>query len=193
MSGDKKLAEEIIAKIPKGLYADVRIVEKDAEGIATKDGVVEALESSNSKGYGIRILKDGAWGFAGSNDFSKAAIDKTVKRAIEIAASSASYNGEEDKTGLDQLKPVRATYKTPIKEDPFKVSLNEKMELLLEADKKQRVNSKIAISQTSYSAHRELKTFASTIGSLIEQEIIYTGAGIEASAAEGQDFQNRRV
>lgn len=187
---DKKLAEEIISKIPSGVYVDVRIVEKDAEGIATKDGVVEALESSNSRGYGIRFLKDGAWGFAGSNDFSKKAIDKTIKRAVEIAESSASYNGD-DKTELDQLKPVRASYKTPIKEDPFKVSLNEKMELLLEADKKQKVSSKIAISQTSYSAHKELKTFASTIGSLIEQEIVYTGAGIEASAVEGQDFQNR--
>lgn len=186
----RKIAEDIVSKIPKGVYADVRIVEKDAEGIATKDGVVEALESSNSKGYGIRVLKDGAWGFAGSNDFSKSAIDKTIKRAVEIAESSASYNGD-DKTELDELKPVRANYKTPVKEDPFEVSLNEKMEILLEADKKQRVSPKIAISQTSYSAHKEKKVFASTIGSLIEQEIIYTGAGIEASAVEGQDFQNR--
>src|SRR3990167_9522731 len=111
MSEDKKLAEEIISKIPRGLYADVRIVEKDAEGIATKDGVVEALESLNSCGYGIRVLKDGAWGFAGANDFSKRAVDRTGKKAIQIAESSASYNDEN--TELDDLKPIKVNYKTP--------------------------------------------------------------------------------
>lgn len=185
----KKQVQEILAKIPRVPYADVRIVEKESQNIATKDGVVEALESSTSLGYGIRVLKDGAWGFAGSNDFSKKGIERTVKRAVEIAESSARHKLED--VILATQKPVKASYKTPIKEDPFKVSLEEKLELLLVADQAQRVDPRIVISQTSFSAHRERKTFASTNGSLIEQEITWTGAGVEASAASESDFQNR--
>lgn len=182
-------AKQILALVPFGMYADVRVIDKGTEGIATKDGVVEAAESSNSRGYGIRILKSGAWGFAGSNDFSKDGYERTVKRAIEIAESSAPYTTV--KTVLAPAKKVVGSYKTEIKEDPFSVSLEDKLELLLEADSKQRVSPKIVISQTSYSAHKEKKVFASTEGSLIDQEIIWCGAGIEASASENNDFQNR--
>ncbi|MBI2405837.1 TldD/PmbA family protein [Candidatus Microgenomates bacterium] len=185
----KREAKNIVSLIPKVDYADVRIIEKESQNIATKDGVVEALESSTSLGYGIRVLKDGAWGFAGSNDFTKRGIERTIKRAVEIAESSARHKLED--VELARQTPIKATYRTPIKEDPFKVPLEEKLELLLAADNAQRVDPRIVISQTSFSAHREHKTFASTNGSLIEQEIVWTGAGLEASATGEGDFQNR--
>lgn len=193
----KKVAKEILGKIPKVSYADVRIIEKESQNIATKDGVVEALESSTSLGYGVRVLKDGAWGFAASHDFTRRGIDKTVKRSVEIAESSAKHNPSVDGEDvvLSEQKPIKANYITPIKEDPFKVTLEEKLELLLRADREQRVEARIVISQTHFQAVREIKTFVSTQGSEIRQEIVWTGGGIEASAADnppaGGDFQNR--
>lgn len=185
----KQRAKDILNKVPKSVYADVRIVEKESQDIATKDGVVEALASGISIGYGVRILKNGAWGFAGSNDFSKRGIDKTVRRAVEISESSARHKDED--VVLAKQKPIKARYKTRVQEDPFKVPLEEKLEMLLAADLAQRVSPKIVISQTSFSANREKKVFASTEGALIEQEITWCGAGIEASAADSNDFQNR--
>lgn len=185
----KRQAKKVLSFVPSGVYADVRVIEREAEGIATKDGVVEAAESSSSHGYGVRILKDGVWGFAGSNDFSNDGYERTVKRALEIAESSVPY--ATVKTVLAPAKKVIASYKTEVGKDPFSISLEDKLELLLEADKKQRVSPKIVISQTSYHAHKEKKVFASTEGSLIDQEIIWCGAGIEASASMGNDFQNR--
>lgn len=185
----KSQAKDILSKIPKVDYADVRVVEKESQSIATKDGVVEALESSVSMGFGVRVLKNGAWGFAASNDLTRRGIDKTVKRAVEIAQASARHSDAD--VILAEQKPIKATYKTPIKEDPFAVSIEEKLELLLAADHAQRVDPQIAISQTSFSANREKKVFVSSGGSVIDQEIIWTGAGIEASAAGNGDFQNR--
>src|SRR3989344_3083762 len=184
-----KTAQKILAKIPKVTYADVRIVEKESEDIATKDGVVEALASSTSIGYGIRVLKNGAWGFAASNIITTKEIDRTIKKAVAIAESSAQYKAEN--VLLDHLKAIQAKYKTNVTEDPFTVPLTEKIALLLAADKAQRVNSKIVISQAFFQANKERKYFASTIGSLIDQEIIWTGAGLETSAANSNDFQNR--
>jgi len=185
-----KTAKNILSKIPSSLaYADVRIVEQESEDIATKDGVVEALESSSSTGYNVRVLKDGVWGFAANYDMSNDGIDATVAKAVAI--SEASAKNKTETVTLDDQKSIKDTYKTPIKEDPFTVPMEEKIQLLLEADKAQRVSDKIAVSQASYQANKEHKYFVSTLGSEIDQEIIWTGAGIETTAVEGSDLQNR--
>lgn len=182
-------ALEILEKIPSAQYADVRIFDQTSEDIATKDGVVEALQTSTSIGYNVRILLDGVWGFAASCDFSQIGIENTVLKAYAIAKASKRFNST--KVVLDQQKPIIAKYKTNIKEDPFSVSINEKIGMLIEADKAQKINNKIAVSQAFYQANRERKYFVSSIGHKIEQEIIWTGAGIESTAIDGSELQNR--
>jgi TldD protein len=184
------IAEKIISLIPSNVtYADCRVVDLQDEDISTKDGIVEALSSSNSHGFNIRILKDGVWGFAASSDFSKNGIDDAIKKAIEIANASKPHKYKD--VMLDDSKPISGEYRSDIKEDPFEVSVEEKIKILLEADKAQRVHSKIAVSQSHYHATKEKKYFVATNGSKVSQEIIWTGAGIEASAIDGSEFQNR--
>ena len=183
-------AEGILSKIPSQVdYADVRIVEQESEDISTKDGVVEALQSSSSGGYNVRILKNGVWGFAASQDMTEKGIDETIQKALAITEASLKHKTTD--VQLDDSQPVKGTYKTPIKEDPFNVPIEEKLKLLVDADKALRVDDKIVVSQASYQANRERKFFVSTNGSQIDQEIIWTGAGIEASAVDGTEFQNR--
>lgn len=197
----RQIALKILGKVPKVDYADVRIVQRENESIATKDGVVEALESSESLGFGVRILLKGAWGFAAADNFSKEGIEHTVKKAVEIAQASARVPRLRSgivnprlRSGivkLDKQKPIVATYKTPVEIDPFSVSLEEKIKLLLKADKSQRIHKNIKISQSFMRAFREIKSFASTEGSQIDQEIVWCGAGIEATAINRFDLQNR--
>lgn len=190
MRGMIKTAELIMGLIPSSVsYADCRIVELQEEDISTKDGVVEALSSSTSLGYNIRVLKDGVWGFAASSDFSKKGIESTIKLSMTIA--DASLCCKQKNVELDHLKPITDTYKSEYETDPFLVSLEEKIEVLLKADTAQRVHRNIVISQTHYHATKEKKYFVSSLGSKITQEIVWTGAGIEASAANRLDFQNR--
>jgi len=93
------------------------------------------------------------------------------------------------------LAPVQVIkngrYKTPYKIDPFKISYGEKINLLLEADKLMRKQKPVKVSQAFFRCFREEKTFASSEGSWIEQEILATGAGIEATAIGNNDVQNR--
>lgn len=170
-------------------YADIRIVRRQWENIATKDGVVEALESTESFGFGVRVLRNGSWGFAASNKLSKEEIERIVKQALIIAEASSFTPGR--KVVLASIQPIKAKYKTPVKIHPFKVSLDDKIGLLLAADKAQHVSPLIKISQAFYRGFWEEKTFASTEGSYIEQEIIECGAGIEATAIDKHDVQNR--
>src|SRR5512135_1816432 len=76
-------------------YADVRIVNNRSESISVKDGIVEELNSSEIEGVGVRVLVNGAWGFASSREIAKDEIDLITQQAIDIARASALVSGEK--------------------------------------------------------------------------------------------------
>src|SRR3990172_51492 len=101
-------------------YGDIKVGQYWHEHVATKDGIVEAMESNESMGYGIRVVKNGRWGFAASNELSKEAIHRTVKKAVELAMAASKVEGDD--VVLTKEKVVKDSYTTPYKEDPFSVS-----------------------------------------------------------------------
>src|SRR5436309_15969079 len=66
-------------------YADVRAVESREREVATKNGKVGHVSSSESAGVGIRVLVDGCWGFAATDDLSPAGIEAAASLALDIA------------------------------------------------------------------------------------------------------------
>ncbi len=63
-------------------YADMRLQDTVSEEISVKNGNVEALSKSLSKGIGIRVIVDGAWGFASTNDLSPKALTSCVNSGV---------------------------------------------------------------------------------------------------------------
>src|ERR671920_428684 len=71
-------------------YADVRVVHRRDESIAVKSGRVEGVASGESEGFGVRVLVDGAWGFASSSHLSSNEADRVAADAIRIGKASAT-------------------------------------------------------------------------------------------------------
>ena len=113
-------------------YADIRVVENCTESIHVKNGVVESLNFSDSIGFGIRVLVNGAWGFSSSRELTAEEIDRVSKQALEIALASALVSGEK----VDLGPPVssQGTYATPVTIDPFTISVEDRLGVLLAAD-----------------------------------------------------------
>src|SRR5215204_2807575 len=170
-------------------YADVRTVRRLEESISIKTGRVEGVASGESEGFGVRVLVDGAWGFASSHVLTTAEADKVAGEAVRIARASAT--ALRDQTHLDDRPPARGHYETPLEEDPFEVPLETKIGDLLAADEAAAGVRGIAFTESTYAAQREWKTFAATDGSLTEQVITHVGAGIEANAVDGDEHQRR--
>lgn len=76
-------------------FADVRIVDERSRGLATKNGKVSHASDAESLGIGIRVIADGAWGFAASDDLGRAAVEATAARAFAIAQASARVKQED--------------------------------------------------------------------------------------------------
>src|SRR5262249_2758843 len=69
-------------------YADVRIGRTEQEFLRARDRRLEALTSNVTVGFGVRVLVDGSWGFAGSELVEEAQIRRVVGLAVEIAKAA---------------------------------------------------------------------------------------------------------
>jgi TldD protein len=170
-------------------YADVRVVRRSDESISVKSGRVEAVALSESEGFGVRVVVDGAWGFAASNRLTGDEADRVAADAVRIARASATALRE--RIELDERPPAKGSYRTPVEVDPFAVPVEEKVGDLLAADEAMNRVKGIAFTESLYHGQREQRTFAATDGSATDQEIIHVGAGIEANATEGDELQRR--
>jgi TldD protein len=170
-------------------YADVRVVRRRDESIAIKTGRVEGVASGENEGFGVRVLVDGAWGFASSHVLTTTEADRVAAEAVRIARASAT--ALRLPTRLDDRPPAHGRYETPLQDDPFQVPLEAKIADLLAADQAAAGVKGIAFTESSYAAQREWKTFSATDGSLTEQVITHIGAGIEAHAIDGDEHQRR--
>jgi len=170
-------------------YADARVVRRREESIAIKTGRVEGVASGESEGFGVRVLVDGAWGFASSHILTHAEADRVAADAVRIARASATAMREP--VALDDRPPAHGTYETPVEEDPFEVPLERKIADLLAADEAAARVKGITFTESMYAAQREWKTFAASDGSFTEQTITHVGSAVEANAIDGDEHQRR--
>ena len=170
-------------------HADVRVVERRAESITVRNQNVEGLTADESLGFGVRVVVDGYWGFAGSYRMTPEETDRVAAKAVAIARASARAGGPRADIGPPEVHVD--TYRTPFLTDPFAVSLDDKIALLLRVNEAMMKVNSIVMAESNVYYQREKKTFGSSEGSLIEQDLVETGCGIEATAVDEGEVQQR--
>ena len=137
----------------------------------------------------MRALLDGSWGFASAADLATRRAEEVASLACSIARASARVRSQP--VQLAPAPVVRDVYRTPVQQDPFAVSLDDWIALLLEAAAGMQGEPAVQVAEASAEARHEHKLFGNTEGSLIEQTIIETGAGLEATAVQDGEVQTR--
>src|SRR4030042_106279 len=170
-------------------YADARVVARKSESITVRNQNVEGLTADESLGFGVRVIVDGYWGFASSQRMTAEETDRVAAQAVRIARASARAGGPRASIGPPEVHQDR--YRTPIGKDPFAVSLDDKIALLLRANEAMTRVKGIVMAESNVYCQREEKSFASSEGSLIEQELVETGCGLEATAGGDSEGQRR--
>ncbi|HIK11122.1 MAG TPA: TldD/PmbA family protein [Oscillatoriaceae cyanobacterium M33_DOE_052] len=172
-------------------YGDIRLCSYRNQNFTARDRSLSHLADNVGSGFGVRVLLNGAWGFAASHRQTPQEITRIVALAVDIAKASH----------LTQLNPVRLApvpiqrdrYITPIEIDPFLVPISEKTQLLLGINEKLLAYREKGIKKAHSFLRfaREDKTFASTEGTLIEQTIYRTYSGFGCTAVANGDAQSR--
>ncbi|MDY6855820.1 MAG: TldD/PmbA family protein [Thermodesulfobacteriota bacterium] len=180
------------AQLKGASYADVRVVPfENREEILVKNGRVENLNYFETRGFGVRVIYDGAWGFASSYRLDEKEIRKQVEKAIDIAKASAITRKWPVQLSKEEVVE-KGYYKTPVLRDPFEVPIDEKVSLLLKADSLMvEMSKKIKFTKGALRFVKTEKVFANTEGAYIIQEITQSGGGIIAKAVDGKEVQAR--
>src|SRR3954447_23288159 len=169
-------------------YADARWVGRTRESASVVDGAIEAIAVSDEEGVGVRVRVGGAWGCAATQDASPAGLQGALQRALALAEAQPRRPGAAPLAPLD---PARGSWEGPCAVDPFGVSLEEKLDLLLAADEAMAGDARIARRRATTVAERTVKAFASTDGAACEQAYTECGGGIVAVAVQGGELQVR--
>lgn len=171
-------------------YADIRISEILNEILTVKNGEPEAVNLLQTKGFGVRVIADGAWGFAGSIDINNEEIIKTVEKAVSIAKASAMLKKKE--AALIREEAREDQYSSSFQKDPFEIPVEEKLDLLVQAGRILKEQSPlIKAAYAYYRGFRENKLFMSTEGAKISQQTTWCGGGLSAIAVKNGEMQTR--
>jgi TldD protein len=190
---NKELADMAIALIHQAgcEYGDIRLCNYHHQSLGASDRSLNRLSDNVSSGFGVRILLDGAWGFAASHRKTPEEITRIVNLAVETAKGSRLT--QQEPVRLVPVEAYRDKYVTPIKIDPFDVPIKDKAELLLNINEQLLAYENKGLKKASSFLRftQEDKIFASTVGSLIEQTIYRSYAGMGCTAIANGDAQER--
>jgi TldD protein len=189
----KELATLAIALIRQAgcEYGDIRICTYRHQNLTARDRSLNNLSDNVSSGFGVRVLLNGAWGFAASNRKTPEEIGRIVTLALEIA--KGSHLTQQEPVRLVPVEAYRDSYLTPIETDPLEIPIAEKAELLLGINERLLAYGDRGIKKAYSFLHftKEEKTFASTEGSLIEQTFYRSYPGFGCTAIANGDAQER--
>ena len=150
-------------------YSDVRIGRYLRQFVITREDKVQNVVNTESSGVGIRVIANGAWGFAATNDMTTQGVAKAALQAVAIAKANA-----KSQTSPVQLAPTRGVgevaWKTPIRKNAMAVPIKDKVDLLLGVNAA-ATNAGANFVNSMLFLVNEQKYFASTDGSYIDQDV----------------------
>src|SRR5881275_2756697 len=155
------------AKLRGATYGDVRVMHLRQRDLTTKNGQVGTLAHSESLGLGIRVLANGAWGFASTDNLTREGVAACAAQAVSIAKASALAKRGDVKMVPED--PYIDSWQAPMRKDPFEIPLESQLDLLLKADAAMRKVKGVTLTETDMQFRKIDNWYASTIGSRIHQ------------------------
>jgi TldD protein len=170
--------EAVSAALAAGAsYADARVVLRRNQTVATRNRRVDRLDDTETEGLGVRVLVGGAWGFACDRRLTTDGAQAAAAKASAFAKAAPGSHSRE----LAPVEPAQGEFRTAVEQDPFAISLADKVEHCLRAEGALEHND-VKVTAAFVRAQREHKVFVSSEGAAIEQELYECGGGIDAMA-----------
>jgi len=162
-------------------YAEVRAQTLYKTMLTMKEGRVEAAKQGIESGVALRVLVNGAWGFASVGSFKPEILASAVSDACKMAKTASSRLKNPIK--LAEIKTVEDRVQVKPKKDPSKISMEDKIKTALAINKTTLTRDKRVKSCTiDYLDLSGTNYFASSEGTSIEQDKLYVWSRITASA-----------
>jgi len=179
-----------LAKIEGCQFADARYLATRIQKIDSRDMALSSWGESDDRGFGVRVLYGGAWGFASSPIYNAEEVDKVVNLAIRVARASALALRDNGVNWAHE-PAFNMSFKSNCIRDPFRVSLDEKADLLISSNEVMLKNDKVVRAQSYLLFKQVQRWYVNTDGSELHSDITSSESVISSIAVGNDDFQDR--
>jgi len=179
------------AKKLKATYADIRIIRYKNQNTGlrlqqergtNKTLAVPNVFEDSSFGFGVRVIVNGAWGFASSPLVTAEEIARITGEAVIVAKANSTIQPKP--VILAPTKTYRDHWATPHQKNPFDVPIPEKLALLRDIAEVIKKQPKVSFSTANLSCRSEDKYLATSEGSSIQQLVLQIYANISGTAVD---------
>ena len=188
------LLEEALAAadVPGASFADARLIEAEEARLYTdRNGDLDERTEHNA-GIGVRVLVDGAWGFASLPLDGPGAAGATDPRmAAERAVRAARAGAGLTPVALPPRAPSSGTWAVSVDIDPFAVPAAERHRLLEDLVAAAKAPKEVRAVSAGLNAKRQHRHYADSEGTRQHQHLVESGAMLMAVAADESGAQRR--
>jgi TldD protein len=177
------LADLALAKATElgASFADLHLMQTNRESLYVREEMVQGVDAGSSLGCSVRVLVQGAWGFAASEEISEKRVLQLVESAIAIAKGQAGWRKQPIE--IETLPAHTGRWDMPVKVDPFTIPLEEKVGRLLDINRA-ALGKGASYCNSQVSAVRERKWLANTFGTRIEQSRVRLHPGFSITLVD---------
>jgi TldD protein len=180
------------AKSAGASHVDVRIERTRSGLLALRDTDLQTQADETQFGIGVRVIVNGAWGFASSPDVSIATAQKLAGVAVSMAKTSKPLSTEE--VALTP-EPVYANkqWVSAYEIDPFEITDHEKISRLTDLSATLLKASNVNHSSARSMFVKEQKHYADSYGTSTTQQRVRVQTQIEAISVGSFGFESMRT
>ena len=168
-------------------YVEVRAQKLFKTMLTVKEGTVEAAKQGIENGAALRVLVNGAWGFASVGTLNVEALSEAVSDACKMAKAASSRL----KTPISLAEAEAVEDKVVVKphKDPSKILVEDKIKLTTDiSDIVLGYDNRVKSCTIDYLDLTGTNFFINSEGTYIEQDKLYVWSRILATAKEADIF-----
>ncbi|HEY0929422.1 MAG TPA: TldD/PmbA family protein [Gemmatimonas sp.] len=169
------------AKRAGASWADVRISRNRNNSVQTREKQVTDVVDTDTMGCGVRVLVDGCWGFAATQELTKPGVGGAAQEAVAIAKANRVARDRRVELAPTPSHP-NATWRSSYVTDPFTIAVEEKADLLLRANAAALTVANVRFVNSGLSFVKEERNYANTEGSVITQDYVRSWVTMSCTA-----------
>jgi TldD protein len=166
-------------------HADVRVERIRRQVLSLRDGRLEGSHDGTEVGVAVRVVHEGAWGFAAGVDLTADEAARMADRAVDVARVSRSMTAVPVELADEPVYPD-VTWVSAYQVDPFAVPETDKVELLAERSRGLLADPRVHHVTASLAIVSEGKFYADLAGTVTTQQRIRVHPELEVLGVDAE-------
>ena len=173
-------------------HVDVRVERTRTGVLSLRDAKPETQSDETIIGIGVRVIVNGAWGFASSPDLSVETAKSLAITAVAMAKTSKPLSTELVSLANEPAYPNKS-WVSSYEIDPFTVSDSERKDRLASLSSKLLASSSVNHTSAMTMYVKEQKHYADSNGTSTTQQRVRIQTQIEAISIGEHGFESMRT